>query len=164
MGGLALVFAFYSVLYFILFLRTRKSVENRKKAGAFFCFCFVFSKLQWVLDRWIFFAVVKSYSISPLAMTFNHRMISFIIRLRPHCTLVTVRLQCTMKKAWFLWFSRSSLSPIWCLEVWKNEPLFLEEVLNLGSKNLYWHCWCVELLLMVVTCIHVYILEFKQDA
>ena len=115
---------------FILFSRTRKSVDNRKKAGAFFCFCFVFSKLQWVLDRWIFFAIVKSYSISPLAMTFNHRMRSFIILLRPHCTLVTVRLQCTMKKAWFLRFSRSSLSPIWWLEVWKNELLFLEEVLK----------------------------------
>ena len=168
MGGLALVFAFYSVLYFILFLRTRKSVENRKKAGAFFCFCFVFSKVRWVLVRWIFFAVVKSYSISPLAMTFNHRMRSFIILLRLHCTLVTVRLQCTMKKAWFLRFFKffivTYLVP-WSLEKWT--IIFgksLEKVLNLGSKNLYWHCWCVDLLLMVVACIHVYILEFKQDA
>ena len=42
MGGLALVFAFYSVLYFIFFSRTRKSVENRKKAGAFFVFVLFF--------------------------------------------------------------------------------------------------------------------------
>ena len=36
------MFAFYSVLYFILFLRTRKSVENRKKAVAFFVFVLFF--------------------------------------------------------------------------------------------------------------------------
>ena len=49
------------------------------------------------------FPVVKSHSISPVANTFHHKMRSFIT------ILVTVRLQCIMKKAWFLCFSRSLL-------------------------------------------------------
>ena len=69
---------------------------------------------------------------------FNHRMRSFIILLCPHYIMVTVRLQCIMKKAWFLRFSRSlsmitylfitlSLEPKYCfgqsLEFWIQKPV-----------------------------------------
>ena len=88
--------------------------------------------------------MVKSYSISPVLKTFNHRMKSFIILLCPHCTVVTVRLQCVMKKAWFLRFSRSLLITYLfslCLE--NKVYCFgksLEKVVNFGSKNLYEPC------------------------
>ena len=39
---------------------------------------FFFSKLQQVLHKWIFFPVAKSYSISPVLKTFNHRMRTFV--------------------------------------------------------------------------------------
>ena len=70
-----------------------------------------FSKLQQVLTREYF-----SYSQIPFNLVcskgiyYNHRMTSFRTLSCPHCTVVTVRLQCIHeKKALFLHFSRSQL-------------------------------------------------------
>ena len=77
------------------FSRPGKSLENRDKVWMFSLFSF--SRLQQVLNKWIF-SVVKSHSILPIAKTFNHRMRSLIILLCPHCTVVTVSLQCMIMK------------------------------------------------------------------
>ena len=82
------------------------------------------------------FPLVQSHSISPVAKTFHHTMRSFIT------LLVTVRLQCIMKKAWFLCFSRSLLITYCNLESGKKN-IVLEKVLNFGSKNLYKPCFTV---------------------
>ena len=82
------------------------------------------------------FPLVQSHSISPVAKTFHHKMRSFIT------LLVTVRLQCIMKKAWFLCFSRSLLITYCNLESGK-KYIVLEKVLNFGSKDLYKSCFTV---------------------
>ena len=48
--------------------------------------CFFF-KLQQMLNK-LFFPVVKSHSISPVAKTFDHRMRSFVSLFCPYCTMV----------------------------------------------------------------------------
>ena len=133
------------------FLDLKKVLKIEVKSGKLvtsleFFFFFFQSYNKCLISE--FFPVVKSYSISPVLKTFNYRMRSFIILLCPHCTVVTfvvtVRLQCVMKKAWFLRFSRSLLITYLfslCLE--KKVYCFgksLEKVVNFGSKNLYEPC------------------------
>ena len=58
--------------------------------------------------------------------------------------MVTLRLQCTMKKAPFLRFSRSLLTTYLLTFSLENEVYCfgkrLEKVVNFGSKNLYGPC------------------------
>ena len=75
-----------------------------------------------------FFSVVKSYSISPVLKTFNHRMRTFIILVCPRCTVVTVRLQCIMKKLGSCVFQGLYWSPICFPCVWKKKYIVLEKV------------------------------------
>ena len=75
-----------------------------------------------------FFPVVKSYSISPVLKTLNHRMRTFIILVCPHCTVVTVRLQCIMKKLGSCVFQGLYWSPICFPCVWKKKYIVLEKV------------------------------------
>ena len=96
-----------------------------------------------------FFPVVKSRSISPVFKTFNPRMRNFIILLCPHCTMVTICLQCIMKKILVPAFQRSLLIT-YLLTLREKKYCFgkivivfgesLEKVLNFKSKNLYKPC------------------------
>ena len=90
------------------FSRREKSLENWGKvwkiiykSGVSF-----FSKLQQVLHKWIFSRWSNLIQSRP---HWRHVITEWEVLKCPHCTVVTVRLQCVMKKAWFLRFSRSLL-------------------------------------------------------
>ena len=122
----------------------KKVLKIEVKSGKLFTsleFFFFFSKLQQVLHKWIFSRWSNLIQSRP---HWRHVITEWEVLKCPHCTVVTVRLQCVMKKAWFLRFSRSLLITYLfslCLE--KKVYCFrksLEKVVNFGSKNLYEPC------------------------
>ena len=101
---------------------------------------FFFSKLQQVLNKWIFSRSKISFNLVR-SQEFNHRMRNFLTLLCPHCAFVTIHFQYIMKKAWVPAFFKVPIDHLFGnLESRKIKYYFwktLEKVLNFGSKNLY---------------------------